>query len=116
MAYVDDGEGGQQPPADFNQKIMELQNKNHLLSEENQILFQQIDVLRAHYDQFNKDHADRTEEANKKISKFERVKDDLQIATQQKDNFARTTAYLDQKLEEAQTRLTTAEEGRKKDQ
>ena len=43
-------------PAGVNQVIIELKNKAHLLSEENQILFQQITVLRSHYDQFNKDN------------------------------------------------------------
>jgi hypothetical protein len=30
-------------------------NRNHLLSEENQVLFQQTQVLRSHYDKFNKE-------------------------------------------------------------
>jgi hypothetical protein len=46
---------------------MELKNRAHLLTEENQALFQQNSVLRSHYDQFNKEHEARIEEANKKV-------------------------------------------------
>ena len=31
-------------------EIMELKNRAHLLTEENQVLFQQISVLRSHFD------------------------------------------------------------------
>lgn len=37
-------------------EIMELKNRAHLLSEENNSLLQQISVLRSHYDTFNKEH------------------------------------------------------------
>ena len=56
---------------------MELKNKAHLLSEENEILFQQMTVLRSHYDQFNKEHAERSEEANQKIGMFSKVQGEL---------------------------------------
>ena len=32
------------------EEIMELKNRAHILSEENQVLFQQISVLRSHFD------------------------------------------------------------------
>lgn len=112
-AAVGDGQDGQ---TSTNQVIMELKNKAHLLSEENEILFQQINLLRSHYDQFNKEHAEKSEEATKKIGMFSQVQGELQIATQQRDNLKKTSAYLDQRLKETQTRLQTAEDGRKSDQ
>lgn len=87
-AAAADGEGS-------NQVIMELKNKAHLLSEENEILFQQINLLRSHYDQFNKDHAEKSEEANKKINMFAQVQGELQLASQQRENLKKTSAYLD---------------------
>lgn len=63
-----------------NKVIQELKNKVHLRSEENEILFQQITVLRAQYDQFNKDHQERSDEANKKIGMFAQVQKELQLA------------------------------------
>jgi hypothetical protein len=47
---------------------------------------------------------------------FAQVENDLQLAAQSRDNFKKTAAYLDQKLKEMQSRLVTAEEGRKTEQ
>lgn len=38
------------------------------------------------------------------------------MATQLKENFKKSSNYLEQKLKDTQTRLVTAEEGRKRDQ
>ena len=51
-------------------EMMELKNRAHLLTEENQALFQQNAVLRSHYDQFNKEHEQKLEEANRKVAQF----------------------------------------------
>ena len=59
----DSGEGSNPGLASV-QVIMELKNRAHLLTEENQVLFQQISVLRSHYDQFNKEHDEKVEEMN----------------------------------------------------
>lgn len=72
---------GADGPTTTNQVVMELKNKAHMLSEENEILFQQITVLRSHYDQFNKDHAEKSEEANQKIGMFAQVQGELDSVT-----------------------------------
>ena len=47
---------------------MDLKNRAHLLSEENEVLFKQISVLRQHYDSFNKEQMALTAQANKKLT------------------------------------------------
>ena len=58
-------------------QLMELKQRAHLLSEENQVLFQQITVLRSHYDEFNQEQAEKTDDANQKINMFSRVEAEL---------------------------------------
>lgn len=80
---------------------MELKNRAHLLTEENNLLFQQISVLRSHYDLFNKDHQAKMDEANLKISTVDRLHQDLQSLVLQRDNLSKTSQSLDQKLKQA---------------
>ena len=58
-------------------EIMALRKRAHLLTEENQVLFEQMNQLRAHYDQFNKEHADKVDEANKKIARYAKLENEL---------------------------------------
>lgn len=97
-------------------EIIDLKNRAHLLSEENQALFQQISVLRSHYDQFNKDHQAKMDEANLKISQFDKLQNELRSAILQRDNFSKTSHFLDKKLSETSAKLGAAEEGRRHDQ
>ena len=50
------------------EEIMELKNRAHLLSEENQTLFQKVQVLMAHYDSAKEEHDMKMDEANRKIA------------------------------------------------
>ncbi len=43
----------------------------HLLTEENHALFDQVTLLRAHFDTFNRDCAEKMEEANAKSQAFD---------------------------------------------
>lgn len=79
-------------------EIMELKNRAHLLTEENQVLFQQNSVLRSHYDQFNKNHAEKLEEANKKIQLYSKLDQELQGCISQRDNYMKTCKFLENKL------------------
>lgn len=42
----------------------ELDKRNALLSEENQILFEQVNMLKAHFDTFNFDYSSKVQEAD----------------------------------------------------
>ena len=56
---------------------MELKNRAHLLTEENQVLFQQNSFLRSHFDQFNKEAAVKNDDATKKINQYGNLQKEL---------------------------------------
>ena len=95
--------------------MMELKNRAHLLTEENQALFQQNAVLRSHYDQFNKEHEQKLEEANRKVAQFQKLQNDLQTVILQRDNMTKTNAFLDKKLNDTTFKLTVAEDKARSD-
>ena len=107
------GESAGQASSD---EIMELKNRAHLLSEENQTLFQKVQVLMAHYDSSKEEHDQKMEEANKKISMVASLQNDLQQVILQRDNFSKTNAFLDKKLSITSQKLGALEEGRRHDQ
>lgn len=51
----------------------ELDKWNALLSEENQILFEQVSMLKSHFDNFNNDYNSKVNEADEKISAFDKL-------------------------------------------
>lgn len=55
------GAPGLPPSPDQVDETRELKERIHLLTEENQALFEQVTLLRAHFDGFNKDCAEQLE-------------------------------------------------------
>jgi hypothetical protein len=53
-------------PDSSSEEIRELRQRLHLLTEENHSLFEQVTLLRAHFDSFNKDCQYQLEEAQAK--------------------------------------------------
>lgn len=51
-----------------------LKERYNLLSEENHILFEQVTLLRAHHDQFNKETTEKLADAEAKASRFDFIK------------------------------------------
>lgn len=51
----------------------ELDKWNALLSEENQILFEQVSMPKAHFDTFNQDYSSKVHEADEKIAAFDKL-------------------------------------------
>lgn len=51
----------------------ELDKRNALLSEENQILFEQVSMLKSHFDNFNTDYSSKVNEADEKIAAFDKL-------------------------------------------
>lgn len=79
-------------------------------------MFQQITVLRAHYDEFNLELASKVEEANSKIHQFAKLQNDLQSLVLQRDNLAKTNLFMDRKLSDQSLKLGALEEGKRLDQ
>ena len=63
------GNGG--APADGIDEVQELRQRIHLFTEENHSLFEQVTLLRAHFDSFNRDCTAQLEEANAKSAAFD---------------------------------------------
>ena len=66
--------------SNFQEEKQELDQRCALLTEENQMLLEQVTLLKQHYDTFNRDYSDKVDDAERKISsydtlniKFERV-------------------------------------------
>lgn len=55
----------------------ELLERIHLLTEENHVLFEQITLLRSHYDKFNEEVANKQQEASYKISAFDALQNEF---------------------------------------
>ena len=51
--------------------MRDLRERIHLLSEENQALFEQVTLLRAHFDTFNRECQQQIEEAAAKSGAFD---------------------------------------------
>ena len=80
-----DNEAGEDVSKNATDQWMELKQRAHLLSEENEVLFQQITVLRSHYDEFNKENAEKTDDANKKINMFTQIQAELKLTNEHRD-------------------------------
>lgn len=52
-------------------EVRDMRSRIHLLTEENHALFDQVTLLRAHFDSFNKDCANQMEEASAKAQAFD---------------------------------------------
>lgn len=53
------------------EEVRDMRARIHLLTEENHALFDQVTLLRAHFDSFNKDCATQMEEASAKAQAFD---------------------------------------------
>jgi hypothetical protein len=58
--------------------VSELKQRIHLLTEENQILFEQITLLRTHYDKFNNELGEKLQDADYKTSAFDLLKSEFE--------------------------------------
>ena len=50
--------------------MTDLRDRTHHLSQENEMLFQQVTTLRQYYERFNQEQQALTDEANKKLANF----------------------------------------------
>jgi phosphoglycerate-specific signal transduction histidine kinase len=57
----------------------------NLLTEENQVLFEQITLLRSHADHLIMEYSSKTEEATTKISQYDKLESDFGFTCQERD-------------------------------
>jgi hypothetical protein len=69
----------------------------------------------AHYDSSKEEHDQKMDEANKKIAMVMNLQNDLRQVILQRDNFSKTSTFLDKKLSVTSQKLGALEEGRRHD-
>ena len=81
-------------------EVRELRDRVHLLTEENHVLFEQITLLRSHYDKYNEEITSKMQEAEFKSQAYDLVHTDLLKLQQERDELHRANVFLDKKLTE----------------
>ena len=76
----------------------EDRDRINLLTEENQVLFEQITLLRAHTDHLILEYSSKTEEATTKILLFNQLENDHVMTCQERDELVAANNYLEQRL------------------
>ena len=103
------GEGG----AD---EAQELRERVHLLTEENHVLFEQVTLLRAHYDKYNEEVAAKVSEAAAKAQAFDLLEREFAALAAERDQLGQAKGLLEAKVRETAQVLVLLEEERKQDQ
>jgi chromosome segregation ATPase len=93
------GANGEGSPRGSFDEVKELRERIHLLTEENQALFEQVTLLRAHFDGFNRDCQIQIEDAAAKGASFDMLSGQVSKLIEERDRL------LGEKLE-AERRLS----------
>ena len=83
---------------DYPITVNEETDRINLLTEENQVLFEQITLLRAHVDYLMSEYGTKTEEATHKIAYFDRLERECETVTQEKDTLVQSNTYLESRI------------------
>lgn len=102
-----DGQGGQ------SEEYNSLKARYNLLSEENHILFEQVTLLRAHNDQFNREVAEKFADAEAKSQRYDSIRLSLDLATSERDELVRANSFMEQRLSSANQQVMQYEELRR---
>jgi len=94
----------------------ELRNRVHLLTEENHVLFEQITLLRSHYDKYNEEVAARIAEADAKSQAYDFLNKEFEVLAVERDQLLQAKVFLEGKVQETVHVLALLEEERKNDQ
>ena len=87
-----------------------------LLTDENQVLFEQITLLRAHTDHVLSEYGSKTEEATFKISKYNQLESDYEQTRHERDEALSAVEYLEAKLTAFQSTVESLEDSMRQDQ
>lgn len=98
---------------DFQVEKAEMDERCHLLTEENQMLLEQVTLLKQHYDTFNKDYSEKVEDAERKISSYDSLFSQFQRTQKDLIDFQKNNQFLETKVREKERTLGMIEEKRK---
>lgn len=98
---------------DFQIEKAELDERCYLLTEENQMLLEQVTLLKQHYDTFNKDYVDKVEDAERKIVSYDSLNAQFEKTHKELLDFQKNNQFLETKVREKARTLGMIEEKRK---
>jgi uncharacterized phage infection (PIP) family protein YhgE len=78
----------------------QFEERLNLLSEENQVLFEQVEAYKVQFEALSKTYEDKMQEMTEKISKFDELHNAYESAVQQLQEFAAKNEYLERRLNE----------------
>jgi len=90
-----------------------MDERQHLLTEENQMLLEQVTLLKQHYDTFNKDYSDKVDDAEMKISSYDSLSLKFQKTYKDLVDYQKNNQFIENKLREKERTLGMIEEKRK---
>jgi uncharacterized coiled-coil DUF342 family protein len=76
-------------------EVRELRERVHLLTEENHVLFEQITLLRSHYDKYNEEVNTKINEAQYKTQAYDLLHADFLKLSAEKEELHKANVYLD---------------------
>ena len=98
--------------SNFEEEKASLDKRNALLSEENQILLEQVAMLKAHFDSFNQDYSSKVVEADEKIAAFDSLHIQHERLLVSHDEARKHKEYLEIQIRELSSQVGTIEETR----
>ena len=94
-------------------EVREMRTRIHLLTEENQALFEQVTLLRAHFDGFNRDCQEQLEQAATKAAAFDLVHAQVASLVEERDRLLAERIDAERRLGEAFRVAAVSEEERR---
>ncbi|CAI2363006.1 unnamed protein product [Moneuplotes crassus] len=98
---------------DFQVEKKEMDERLYLLTEENQMLLEQVTLLKQHYDTFNNDYSQKVEDAERKIASYDQLNSQYKKAYTELVEVQKSNQFLDNKIRERERTLGMIEEKRK---
>jgi chromosome segregation ATPase len=90
-----------------------MDERLHLLTEENQMILEQVTLLKQHYDTFNTDYSQKVDDAERKISTYDSLNDKFQKTYHDLVEYQKNNHFLENKIREKERTLGMIEEKRK---
>ena len=109
LLVMRNGNGGQEG----GDEVRELRQRIHLLTEENHSLFEQVTLLRAHFDSFNRDCSAQLEEATAKSAAFDLLHAQVSQLISERDRLLAQKLETERRLEETLRVAASVEEERR---
>ena len=79
-------------------EVRELKERCHLLTDENQVLFEQVTQLRAYYDKYNEEVTSKLSEAEYKSQAYDMLQAEFENIAKERENILRDRQFFESKF------------------